>query len=186
MWSFLCVRIHTGVGHTNNKSAHTCRRDNYNLCVWLGVKSRLSIYNIFHSEKLLQFFSSAPDGVRTSSLWISSLTSYPVTPSSLEFCGNHAFRGNIAYHNLVAHTYMYTRTLHLLRVLIQTWDMDQWFVHRNSNPVRSSVVGAGWGKKFFVSPGQFLCLCLTSAPPIFVCTARSQMCAHVKDLIHLS
>ena len=46
--SFLCVSIHTGVGHTDNESTQH-----------------------FDSEKLTNFYW-APDGDRTSGLWISS------------------------------------------------------------------------------------------------------------------
>ena len=60
-WSFLCVRIHTGVGHTGNESAQH---------FWLG--------------KTLTNFSCAPDGVRTSGLWISSPMLYQLShPISL-------------------------------------------------------------------------------------------------------
>ena len=59
--SFLCVRLHTGVGHTDSD--------------W---------------EKYLTIFYCAPDadGVRTSGLWISSPTlyqlSHPVTPRQVQ------------------------------------------------------------------------------------------------------
>ena len=52
-WSFLCMRIHTGVGYTDNESAQH---------FWLW--------------KTLINFSSAPNGVQTSGLWISSPTLY--------------------------------------------------------------------------------------------------------------
>ena len=62
MWSFWCVRIHMGVGHTDSKSAQH---------FWL--------------EKIITHFSCASDAVQTSGLWISSLTlyplSHPVTPA---------------------------------------------------------------------------------------------------------
>ena len=64
-WSFICVRIHMGVGHTDNESVKH---------FWLG--------------KTLTNFSCAPGGagIRTSSFWISSLMlyqlSHPVTPPS--------------------------------------------------------------------------------------------------------
>ena len=54
--SSLCVRIHTGVGHTPTTSRH----------------------NFFRSEKLTNFYC-APDGVRISGLWISSPTIYQLS-----------------------------------------------------------------------------------------------------------
>ena len=62
-WLFLCVRVHTGVGHTDSESAQK---------FWLG-------------KTLTNLSYAAPDagGVRTSDLWISSLMlyqlSHPVT-----------------------------------------------------------------------------------------------------------
>ena len=61
-WSFLCVHIYTqGVGHTDNESTQQ---------FWL--------------EKTSTIFCCAPEGVRTSGLWISNPTlsqlSHPVTP----------------------------------------------------------------------------------------------------------
>ena len=55
-WPFLCVHIHTGVGHTDSQSAQH---------LWLG--------------KTLTNRSCAPDGIRTSGLWISSPTLYPLS-----------------------------------------------------------------------------------------------------------
>ena len=52
-WPFLCMRIHTGVGHTKNESAQH---------FWLG--------------KTLTNCSCAPDGFRTSGLSISTPTLY--------------------------------------------------------------------------------------------------------------
>ena len=54
--SFLCIRIHTGVGHTNNESAQH---------FWLW--------------KSLANFSRAPYRVQTLGLWISSLTFYQLS-----------------------------------------------------------------------------------------------------------
>ena len=63
MWSFLCMRIHTGVGHTDNKLAPQ------HFLLW----------------KTLTIFPCAPHEVQTSGLWISSLTlyqlSHPITQS---------------------------------------------------------------------------------------------------------
>ena len=58
-WSFLRVRIHTGVGHTDSESAQH---------VWLG--------------QTLTNRSCAPDadGIRTLSHWLSSLTFYQLSP----------------------------------------------------------------------------------------------------------
>ena len=55
-WSFLCVRIHTGVWHTDSKSAQH---------FWL--------------RKILTKFSCDPDGVRTSGHWILSLMLYQLS-----------------------------------------------------------------------------------------------------------
>ena len=58
-WSFLCVHIHTGVGHTDSQSAeHVLIRKTHNLN-----------------------FSCAPDGIRTFVLWIWSPMLYQLSYS---------------------------------------------------------------------------------------------------------
>ena len=54
-WSFLCVRIHMGVEHTDCELAQH---------VWLGKT---------------HMFSCSPEGIRTSVLWILSLTLYQLS-----------------------------------------------------------------------------------------------------------
>ena len=67
MWSFLCVHVHTGVGHTDSESAQT-----------------------FFTWKKITNFSSAPDGVQTFCHWIYGVMtlyqfSHPIT-SHWFFC----------------------------------------------------------------------------------------------------
>ena len=57
-WSFLCMRIHTGVGHTNNESSQ---------------------HNIFDSDKTVTNFQCAPDRVWTSGLCMSSPMLYQLS-----------------------------------------------------------------------------------------------------------
>ena len=110
-WSILCVRIHTGVGHTDNESAQH---------VWLW--------------KTLTIFSCAPDGIRTSGLCISSRTlyqlSHPVTPIFIlfPFFSQSGLKGAAPL------------ALHVQPRLPRAHRVKRWFPHLGGQkcPVRSS------------------------------------------------
>ena len=59
----------------------------------------------------------------------------------------------------------------------------QWLVRRNSNPMTPEfdpLAGAGCRAFFSSTPSELLCRLACACPP-FVCTARTQHCAHVQD-----
>ena len=64
-------------------------------------------------------------------------------------------------------------------------DVAQWLETRKSNPKTQGSI-PWWGKcegHFFLCSSESTLVCTRQAS--FVCTARTQMCAHVKDPIYI-